>query len=108
MVVYGLLEAIGKKLLRGLLVPTAPCSGMTRKVAILGDHLAPLLVVLTVALGHASVHRLVGWPLSLRLGLRDVVTLQFEVKRSCKREHKAQGSVLHGRREDALEVAALL
>eukprot|EP00965_Chrysotila_dentata_P136814 4525098-Pleurochrysis_carterae.AAC.1 len=82
---------------------------MAIKVANLDDYLAPILVVLAVALGHAGVHRLVGWQVSLRVGLRDVATLQLvEVGLSCKREHEAQGSVLHGRREGALEVAALL
>eukprot|EP00965_Chrysotila_dentata_P151970 5021778-Pleurochrysis_carterae.AAC.1 len=47
---------------------------MAIKVANLDDHLAPILVVLAVALGHAGVHRLVGWSVSLRVGLRDVVT----------------------------------
>eukprot|EP00965_Chrysotila_dentata_P244394 6205958-Pleurochrysis_carterae.AAC.2 len=90
MVVFGLREAIGKQPFGGLLVPMAPCSGMTVKVANLDDHLAPILVVLAVALGHAGLHRLVGWPVSLRVGLRGFATLQFKVVLSCKREHEAQ------------------
>eukprot|EP00965_Chrysotila_dentata_P155947 5153488-Pleurochrysis_carterae.AAC.2 len=81
---------------------------MTIKAASLDDHLVPILVVLAVALGHAGVHCLVGWPVSLRVGLRDVATLHFEVVLSCKRKHEAQGSVLVGWREGALKVAALL
>eukprot|EP00965_Chrysotila_dentata_P010241 332991-Pleurochrysis_carterae.AAC.1 len=88
MVVLGLREAIFQQLPGGLLVPKTSCSGVTVEVAHLDNHLAPIQAVLAVPLRHAGVHSLVGWPLSLRVGLINVAALQLEVVLGSECKHK--------------------
>eukprot|EP00965_Chrysotila_dentata_P259172 6213469-Pleurochrysis_carterae.AAC.3 len=84
-----------KVLLRGRLVPLASGGGVALHVANLCNHLAVVLVFPLVALWDVGVD-LVGWPVSLRVGLGDITALHVKVMLSSDGKDGAQRSVLDG------------
>eukprot|EP00965_Chrysotila_dentata_P203734 6181915-Pleurochrysis_carterae.AAC.4 len=108
-VVLGPGEAKRDEGLAGRLVPLAAGGGAVAvHVANLCNQLMAVLVPPLVALRYVGIYLLVGWPVSLRVGLGYITALQVKVMLSGDGKDGAQRGVLDGGRECVLKVAILL